>query len=111
MSRGTVDTAGAVEARTRPALGVVIDGRVKELLLYPGNFCNRDCAFCTVAGSPRGWYHPFGPAHLDQALALVHLGPEAAIKFYGGEPTLDVENMTWAIGYLRARAFEGSFTV
>lgn len=107
----TTTQASAVERRVRPELGVVIDGRVKELLLYPGNFCNRDCAFCTVLGSPKGWYHPFAETHLDQALALVHMGPDGALKFYGGEPTLDVENMTWAIGYLRTRGFEGSFTV
>lgn len=110
MSTDTAQ-ASAIEMRRRPELGVVIDGRVKELLLYPGNFCNRDCAFCTVLGSPAGWYHPLSATHLDQALALVHLGPEGAIKFYGGEPTLDVENMTWAIGYLREHGFEGSFTV
>lgn len=110
MATDTVQ-ASPVEKRTRPELGVVVDGRVKELLLYPGNFCNRDCTFCTVLGSPKGWYHPFTAAHLDQALALVHAGPDGALKFYGGEPTLDVENMTWAIRYLRERGFEGTFTV
>ena len=109
----TVSAPGTdtVERRRRPPLGVVVDGRVKELLLYPGNFCNRDCAFCTVVGSPKGWYHPFAEAHLDAALRLVDLGEEGALKFYGGEPTLDVPNMVWAIRYLRERGFRGSFTL
>jgi MoaA/NifB/PqqE/SkfB family radical SAM enzyme len=104
-------TAGGVERRRRPPLGVVIDGRLKELLLYPGNFCNRDCAFCTVLGSPKGWYHPFAEAHLERALEIVHLGEDGALKFYGGEPTLDVSNMTWTIRYCRERGFRGTFTV
>jgi MoaA/NifB/PqqE/SkfB family radical SAM enzyme len=103
--------AGEVARRERPPLGVVRDGRVKELLLYPGNFCNRDCSFCTVLGSPKGWYHPFAEAHLDAALALVEPGDEGALKFYGGEPTLDVANMVFAIRYLRERGFRGSLTV
>ncbi len=43
------------------------------------------------------------------ALALVaHRG---SLKFYGGEPTLDVENQKWALSYLRQSGFEGTFTI
>src|SRR5207245_531909 len=61
------------------------DTDLRELHLYEGNFCNRTCAWCTINGSPQGWYERYSPAVLDQALAT--LAPDGNLKFYGGEPT------------------------
>ncbi|MDX2271500.1 MAG: radical SAM protein [Cyanobacteriota bacterium] len=99
------------ERQTRPEKGLTQDGKLIEWHLYPGNRCNRACSFCTVLGSPTGWYHPYTPELLDQALAVVAQTPEAALKFYGGEPTLDHENVIWAIGYLRAQHFQGAIVI
>lgn len=82
-----------------------------ELHLYPGNFCNRDCSFCTVLGNPQGWYKEYTPEHLEAALHTLCFHEDATIKFYGGEPTLDFENVIWAIGYLRERGFQGSMVI
>jgi hypothetical protein len=81
----------------------------RELHLYNGSRCNRECAFCVVAGSPQGWYQPFTEAVLDAALRLVT--PDGNLKFYGGEPTLDPDNLRWAVRYLRAEGFQGWFTL
>jgi len=81
---------------------------LRELHLYNGPRCNRSCAFCVVSGSPRGWYEPFRPEVLDVALALV--AADGNLKIYGGEPTLDVENMQESVSYLRAGGFGGWFT-
>ena len=61
---------------------------VAEVHLYEGNFCNRTCAWCTIDGSPQGWYERYSPAVLDQALAT--LAADGNLKFYGGEPTLQI---------------------
>ncbi|MCP9495627.1 MAG: hypothetical protein MSG64_14370 [Pyrinomonadaceae bacterium MAG19_C2-C3] len=80
-----------------------------DLHLYTGSKCNRQCDFCIVSGRPDGWYKPLTAETLDAALGLVPM--DATIKFYGGEPTIDVENMLWAFAYLRARGFVGWLTI
>ena len=85
------------------------DSELRELHLYEGNFCNRTCAWCTIDGSPRGWYQPYAPAVLDQALRSV--APDGNIKFYGGEPTLHASAIIAAMRYLRAGGFRGPFTI
>lgn len=86
------------ESRDR---GVIENDRLMELHLYPGNQCNRDCDFCTVFGSPKGGYTEYAAEHLDAALRTVMLHEQGAIKFYGGEPTLNHKNVIWSIAYLR----------
>jgi len=85
------------------------DTQLRELHLYEGNFCNRDCHWCTIDGSPKGWYEPYSPALLDQALASVAL--EGNIKFFGGEPTLHSDVIITAMRYLRDNGFIGLFTI
>jgi hypothetical protein len=85
------------------------DAELRELHLYEGNFCNRTCAWCTIDGSPEGWYRRYTPAVLDQALAT--LAADGNLKFYGGEPTLHHEEIKDAIRYVRARGFRGLVTV
>jgi hypothetical protein len=80
-----------------------------DLHLYTGSKCNRSCDFCIVYGRPGGWYAPLTEETLDAALALVP--PDGTLKFYGGEPTLDAENLIWAMRSLRERGFRGWFTV
>lgn len=92
-------------------MGVIEASRLMELHLYPGNQCNRDCDFCTVFGSPKGWYLDYQPEHLDAALRTVMLNDQAALKFYGGEPTLNHENVIWAIGYLRQQGYQGAIVI
>lgn len=91
--------------------GVIENNRLMELHLYPGNKCNRDCDFCTVFGTPKGDYIAYEAAHLDAALRSVILNDQGAIKFYGGEPMLDHENVIWAIAYLRDRDFTGQIVI
>ncbi len=83
--------------------------KFSDLHLYTGSKCNRQCDFCIVSGRPDGWYKPLTEAALDAALALVPM--DATIKFYGGEPTIDTENLLWAMNYLRGRGFRGWFTI
>ena len=85
------------------------DAELRELHLYEGNFCNRTCAFCTIDGSPDGWYQPYAPAVLDQALRSV--ARDGNIKFYGGEPTLHAAAIIDAMRWLRAHGFAGLFTI
>ncbi|MDX2168649.1 MAG: DUF547 domain-containing protein [Deltaproteobacteria bacterium] len=85
------------------------DAELRELHLYEGNFCNRTCAFCTINGSPDGWYEPYAPAVLEQALRSV--ARDGNIKFYGGEPTLHAAAIIDAMAWLRAHGFAGLFTV
>jgi hypothetical protein len=85
------------------------DPELRELHLYEGNFCNRACSWCTIHGSPDGWYQPYGAAVLDQALAT--LAADGNLKFYGGEPTLHTAEIVAAIRYCRARGFRGLVTV
>jgi hypothetical protein len=85
------------------------DTELRELHLYEGNFCNRTCAWCTIGGSPDGWYQPYTAAVLDQALAAV--APDGNLKFYGGEPTLHARAIEEAIRYLRRRGFRGLVTI
>jgi hypothetical protein len=85
------------------------DTELRELHLYEGNFCNRTCAWCTIDGSPRGWYQAYAPAVLDQALAT--LAPDGNLKFYGGEPTLHHEDVVRAIRYVRDKGFRGLVTI
>jgi hypothetical protein len=91
--------------------GVISDDHLMELHLYPGNQCNRDCSFCTVFGSPKGWYSEYKTEHLDAALRTVMLNEQGAIKFYGGEPTLNPENVIWAIAYLREQSYAGAIVI
>lgn len=98
------------ERKSRPK-GVIEQQRLLELHLYPGNLCNRDCSFCTVFGSSDGWYSEYTAAHLDAALRSVLLDDRGAIKFYGGEPTLNPEHMIWAIAYLRNHGYQGAIII
>jgi hypothetical protein len=111
---------GLNDAARAPHLGPILfhepvehwadgDRRLRELHLYEGNFCNRTCTWCTIDGSPKGWYRPYAPAVLDQALAT--LAPDGNLKFYGGEPTLHAAEIAAAMRYVRARGFTGVITV
>jgi len=97
--------------RTSRDRGVIEQNRIMELHLYPGNQCNRDCDFCTVFGSPKGWYTDYTTEHLDAALRTVMLHDLGAVKFFGGEPTLNADNVVWAIAYLREQGFQGAIVV
>lgn len=85
------------------------DGVLRELHLYEGNFCNRACSWCTIDGSPEGWYRAYSRPVLDQALAT--LADDGNLKFYGGEPTLHTPEIIEAIRYCRAQGFAGLITV
>ncbi len=111
---------GLNDAARTPHLGPILfhepvehfaegDTELRELHLYEGNFCNRTCAWCTINGSPEGWYQRYSPAVLDQALAT--LAPDGNLKFYGGEPTLHAGEVKQAIRYVRERGFRGLVTV
>ena len=111
---------GLNDAARAPHLGPILfhepvehwaegDSELRELHLYEGNFCNRTCAWCTINGSPGGWYERYAPAVLDRALAS--LAPDGNLKFYGGEPTLHADEIQEAIRYVRARGFRGLITV
>ncbi|PSN18415.1 hypothetical protein C7271_12660 [filamentous cyanobacterium CCP5] len=97
--------------RTSRSKGVIENGRLMELHLYPGNQCNRECDFCTVFGAPKGWYTEYTAEHLDATLRTVMLHEQGAIKFYGGEPTLNHENVMWAIAYIREQGFQGAIVI
>jgi len=97
--------------QSREHKGVIEGDRVIELHLYPGNWCNRACSFCTVYGNSKGWYKEYTHTHLDAALRTVPQHENATLKFYGGEPTLDQENLIWAIGYVRDRGFRGTIVI
>ncbi|NJK61441.1 MAG: hypothetical protein HC921_00975 [Synechococcaceae cyanobacterium SM2_3_1] len=91
--------------------GVIRSGRLLELHLYPGNHCNRDCSFCTVFGSPAGEFSAYTAADLDAALAIILWEGQGTLKFYGGEPTLHLENLLWAIQYIRQQGFPGAMVI
>ena len=71
---------GLNDAAREPHLGPILfhepvehfhegDAELRELHLYEGNFCNRTCAWCTIDGSPEGWYRDVRAERvLDQAL-------------------------------------------
>lgn len=98
------------ERQSRPK-GVIENDRLMELHLYPGNLCNRDCSFCTVFGTPKGDYSEYTAENLDLALCNVISNEIGTLKFYGGEPTLNHENVIWAIAYLRDHDFFGSIVI
>jgi hypothetical protein len=111
---------GLNDSRRAPHLGPILfhesvehfaeaDGGLRELYLYEGNFCNRTCAWCTINGSPRGTYHPYSTAVLDQALATV--AADGNLKFYGGEPTLHAADVIDAIAYIRRKGFVGLVSI
>lgn len=111
---------GLNDVRRQPHLGPILfhepvehyapgDQELRELHLYEGNFCNRTCSWCTINGSPDGWYQPYAEAVLDQALATVAV--DGNLKFYGGEPTLHAPVIIDAMRYLRRRGFRGLFTI
>ena len=111
---------GLNDANRQPHLGPILfhepvehfaagDTELRELHLYEGNFCNRTCTWCTINGSPQGWYEPYATEVLDQAAASV--AADGNIKFYGGEPTLHADVIIDAMRYLRARGFRGLFTI
>lgn len=83
--------------------------RMTDIHLYTGSFCNRTCDFCIVYGEPKGWYQPIDIDHLELAFRL--LAPDGNVKFYGGEPTLDHENILYAIRECRRLGFRGWFTL
>ena len=85
------------------------EGRLPEIHLYFGSQCNRECDFCVVFGSPRGWMAEVDEALLAALLELLH--PQAQLKVYGGEPTLLSANLRWAFTQLRQRGFAGRFTL
>ena len=91
--------------------GVIEHDRLMELHLYPGNLCNRDCSFCTVFGSPKGEYADYTREHLDAALNTLILNEQGTLKFFGGEPTLNHENVMWAIAYVREHGFQGAIVI
>ncbi|MBX3025093.1 DUF547 domain-containing protein [bacterium] len=111
---------GLNDANRRPNIGPIAfhepvehynpgDRELRELHLYEGNFCNRACAFCTIDGSPRGWYRPYDTAVLEQARRSV--AADGNIKFYGGEPTLHATAIIDAMAWLRRHGFRGLFTI
>jgi Protein of unknown function, DUF547 len=111
---------GLNDSRRAPRLGPILfhesvehytpaDGQLRELYLYEGNFCNRTCAWCTINGSPRGTYHPYSAAVLDQAVATV--ASDGNLKFYGGEPTLHADDVIAAIAYVRRKGFTGLVSI
>ncbi|MGQ0540232.1 MAG: radical SAM protein [Blastocatellia bacterium] len=83
--------------------------QLSDVHLYTGSKCNRSCDFCIVYGRPEGWYRPMTSESLDMILEVVPM--DATIKFYGGEPTIDFENVIWAMSYLRKKGFAGWFTI
>ncbi len=85
------------------------DGELRELHLYEGSFCNRDCSWCTIGGSPKGWYEPYARETLEQAFRSV--ARDGNLKFYGGEPTLHAPVIVDAMQFLRGLGFTGLFTV
>ena len=93
------DTCLKVESASR---------RWDELHLYHGSKCNRTCAFCCVEGRPEGGHQPFTTEVLQAAVKIV--APRGSLKIYGGEPTLDSENMCWSVKHLRELGFEGAIT-
>jgi len=111
---------GLNDSRRAPHLGPILfhesvehfaeaDGALRELYLYEGNFCNRTCAWCTINGSPKGTYHPYRTAVLDQAVATI--AADGNLKFYGGEPTLHAADVIDAIGYVRRKGFGGLISI
>lgn len=84
-------------------------GRWDELHLYTGSRCNRACEFCCVNGEPKGSHVSWTEEGLQQAVRLV--ATQGSLKFYGGEPTLDTENLIWAMARLRELGFKGIFTL
>ncbi|NJL48603.1 MAG: radical SAM protein [Leptolyngbyaceae cyanobacterium SM2_5_2] len=98
------------ERVSRPK-GVIEDGRLMELHLYPGNQCNRECDFCNVFGAPKGGYTEYTTEHLEATLRTVMLHEQGTVKFYGGEPTLNHDNVIWAIAHLRQQGFQGSIVI
>src|SRR5262249_19252322 len=65
------------------------------------------CTWCTIQGSPDGWYREYPREVLDQAKASV--ADDGNVKFYGGEPTLHAAAILDAMRYLRARGLRGLF--
>lgn len=111
---------GLNDSRRQPHLGPILfhepvehflpgDSELRELHLYEGNFCNRTCSWCTINGSPDGWYQNYSRETLDQAFHTV--ARDGNIKFYGGEPTLHAQAIIEAMRYLRERGFAGLFTI
>jgi len=111
---------GLNDAARQPNLGPILfhepvehfapgDAQLRELHLYEGNFCNRTCTWCTIDGSPGGWYRPYTAAVLDQAVATV--AADGNLKFYGGEPTLHAGDIIGAMRHLRGRGFRGLITI
>lgn len=80
-----------------------------DVHLYTGSKCNRKCDFCIVSGRPDGWYEPLNETALNLILQVVPM--DSTIKFYGGEPTIDQDNVIWAMRFLREKGFDGWFTI
>jgi len=83
--------------------------KFSDFHLYTGSKCNRKCDFCIVSGRPEGWYEPLTTEILDAAFEVIEI--DSTVKFYGGEPTIDVVNLIWAMNYLREKGFCGWFTI
>jgi len=104
-------TSMIFQERPSRAKGVIEGDRLLELHLYPGNQCNRECSFCTVFGSPKGWYVEYTSELLEAALQTVVNHEQGTLKFYGGEPTLHHETIIQAIAYVRERGFQGAIVI
>ncbi len=111
---------GLNDANRAPHLGPILfhepvehylegDTQLRELHLYEGNFCNRTCDWCTIHGSPEGWYRNYSRDVLDNAFASVAV--DGNVKFYGGEPTLHHQAIIDAMQYLRGKGFRGLYTI
>lgn len=79
--------------------------RLDQIHLYQGNLCNRACPFCTVNGSPSGWFREHSPEAIALAVRLVK--PGGVIKIYGGEPTMQPEATARSMRAIRQLGFAG----
>jgi hypothetical protein len=85
------------------------DARFPEVLLYFGNACNRECAFCCVDGRPGGSYRPFTRSAVRSIFERIR--PDARVKLYGGEPTLYHNHLINVVRALRAGGYVGRLTI
>ena len=78
--------------------------RLSDVHVYHGSKCSRRCrASASSTAAPMGGTEPMTETTLDAVFDLVPV--DGTIKFCGGEPTLDLPNLLWAMRYLRGRGF------
>ena len=78
--------------------------RLPEVHLYQGNRCNRACPFCTVEGSPHGWFSEHTPEVCFSTRAFKQLGSrQRAIlaRHQGSEMSLD--DQFWFVDFQKNR--------